>query len=245
MGYTAVGMSGLDLPKYNDMSKTGTVESPFISLNVADANQAQVCLPYQEVKIGAYNIGITAITGKDFNSGLNVIEWRDAISSHITSLKSKFDFIILLSDLSIKENKIIANSFPEIQVIISNDPKINNLSPSMVNRTIITQTKPLGQFLGVLKINLSPEITWKSNYFSLNNLYVKNATIKHKIAKLEKQGNAPGEVVVLKDELKEIPGQIKALKKQLPKQAGSSFSVEFIPITTEFLEDAVIQNIVK
>ncbi|MGL1932485.1 MAG: hypothetical protein OCC45_12125 [Desulfotalea sp.] len=231
------------MPKYKQLAKGETLSAPFISLNTHEATKGQLCLPYQALKVGNYNIGIIALTDST-KSKVKILKWRTTMQNQMAKLEKKFDFIILLSNLSTKDNKIIANSFPSIQVIIGSDPKIKNLSPSIVGKTIITQTGTLGQYLGVMDITLSPEIKWKANYFSINNLYVKQAINNKKIVKLEKQGNAPGEVSILRNELKGIPGKIKDLKKRLPKQKGSSFTMKFVPITSSVMEDAVIKQIV-
>ncbi|CAG36908.1 hypothetical protein [Desulfotalea psychrophila] len=138
----------------------------------------------------------------------------------------------------------IAKFYPGINVIISSDPKINNLSPSLVGKTLITQTKTMGQYLGVLDITLSPKITWKSNYFALNNLERKKQINAHKIKSMQKQGGSQAELGLLQEEQAGIPAQMKKLQQRLKQQKGSSYQVEFVPVSEMLFEDSVVKAII-
>lgn len=250
MNYTAIGVGNYDLAANYFNSEVSAEEMlPFVSVNVFNNLGETRFAPYTSVMAGSYKIGISSVT--DTSKGKNTLyasDWREALKTQIPQMKRQFDFIIMLSSLTTKQNKEIASIYPQINLIINADKNIKNLSPSLIGTTLITQTNTLGQYLGVLDIELASSPVWKRNYFILNNLQRKKYSLPKQIKKLKKQKGSAEKTSALnklKKEQADLPLKIKMLKKELVSQKGSSFSVEFIPITRSLLKDPVIEGMIK
>ncbi|WP_156792280.1 hypothetical protein [Desulfotalea psychrophila] len=76
-------------------------QMPFISLNIVGDGEKTFFTPYTTVKAGNLNIGITALSKKTKGKDrLLVDSWRAVLKKQLPLMKKKFDFIILLSELS-------------------------------------------------------------------------------------------------------------------------------------------------
>lgn len=137
--------------------------SPFISANLADKNNNLYFPPYTIVSFDDRKIGIVGLSGSNFisNDPILTLNWRDALPDHLENLKQQCDFILLLSTMSKKDNELVAQRFPEINLIISSISSNGNLRPKRVNKTLITQTHSRGKYLGILNLTWSDEREWK------------------------------------------------------------------------------------
>ena len=250
MGYDAISVGNLDLAaKYHNSDSSAKQRAPFISANAVDKNGERPFLPYTTVDAGSYKIGITSITAATKGkSEYKTISWEKGLKETLPQMKKSCDFIIVLSNLPTRDNRTIANNYPEINVIISADDKIANLSASLIGSTLITQTGTLGQYIGVLDLELAPNKKWKKGYYTINSLKRKQHSILRKINKL-KNDKSGGDNTVRIAELKklhsEVPMKISQAEKNLVNQTGSSFAVEFVPVETTIEKDPAIESILR
>ena len=250
MHYTGIGVGNYDFAADYFKSNTSTDHSPFISANVMDNVDTPKLLPYTSITAGSYKIGISSVA--DMSSGKialpNTLSWRDALKNQIPRMARQFDFIVILSSLSTQQNREIAAIYPQINLIISADKNIGNLSPSLIATTLITQTSTLGQYLGILDIELAPSLAWKKNYFAIHDLQRSKYTLSKKIRKLRKEKRSDERTAALnkiKKEKADLPEKMKMLREGLMGQNGSSFSVQFVPIPASLAKDPVIEAIIK
>lgn len=228
MGYTALNVGPYDLAAHEEKLRGKIDQSMFVSLNLLDNKGDFLFTPYKIVRVGTKDIAIIGLTGTTpISSPYASSSWRDALNKNLVKIKKESDFIILLSSLTTAENRRIAQDFTDIEVIVNADPKINNLSPSIINKTVLTQTKTLGQYLGVLDLSIDKKSAWKENYYHINNLKVKKQVLAQQI-KTEKNKKNRAQ---LQAELATIPTQIETLTKNLATQQGVGFAVEFVPVT--------------
>lgn len=250
MNYAAIGVGNYDLAAdYFNADLPSQQYLPFVSANTIDATGKARFLPYTSVQAGSYKIGITSLTGPaEGKTILRSTHWKAALKKQLPEMKKQFDFIILLSSLSTKENKEIASRFPQINVIINADKEIENLSPSLIGKTLITQTNTLGQYLGVLDIQISPTLLWKKNYFALNDLKRREYAISKEMEDTRNEKSSSDKVAklnLLTKEQEELPLKLEELQKELVTQQGSSFSFDFLPITSSLFKDPVIEAILQ
>ncbi len=250
MKYDAIGVGNLDLSAgYHKDEKSPSQRLPFVSLNTVDSKGDNPFLPYNVIQAGSYKVGITSIAAPTKGKmKYTTISWKKALNKQLPLMKEEVDFIVLLSNLTTKENRKIAKDYPGVNVIVSADDKIGNLSPSLIGRTLITQTGTLGQYIGVLDIEIDPNKKWKKNYFKINSLKRKQHSIPRSINKLKNSQSGTENAVRLSElqkELAELPNQIKKAEKELATQQGSSFKVEFVPIEITIDKDPAIEAILR
>lgn len=250
MKYDAIGVGNLDLSaSYHKDNMSGSERLPFISLNTVDSQGVNPFQPFNIIQAGSYKVGITSIAAPTKGKmKYTSTPWTKALAKQLPVLKEKTDFIIVLSNLTTKENRKIAKDFPGINIIISADENLGNLSASLIGRTLITQTGTLGQYIGVLDIEIAPNKKWKKNYFKINSLKRKQHSIPRSINKLKTSQTGTENAVrisELEKELADLPNQIKKAEKELDAQQGSSFKVEFMPIETTIEKDPAIEAILK
>ena len=162
MGYDAVGVTKDDLIAGLAFFQ-GIVEAssfPWLSANLVDSNtKKSLFTPSVVVTKGRLNLGILALTSaalpKEFSKSNQVycLPWQEVLPSLLVELKPKSDIIILLSNLSVRENNEISESFPEINIIIQAGIVSTNMAPTLFNNTLIGQTAKQGKQIGIMEIN--------------------------------------------------------------------------------------------
>lgn len=250
MKYDAIGVGHLDLSSdYHKDNVSSSGRLPFISLNTVDSTGINPFKPYNIIQAGSYKVAITSISATTKGKmKYQSTSWKKALKKQLPELKNNADFVIVLSGLSTQENRKIAKDFPGVNVIISADENLGNLSASMIGRTLITQTGTLGQYIGVLDIEIDSNKTWKKNYFKINSLKRKQHSIPRNINKLKNDQSGTENAVrisELRNELADLPNQIKKAEKELKTQKGSSFKVEFVPIEITTEKDKAIEAILR
>ncbi len=170
MGFSAIGIASMDLSMGIDYLKKVQKEFdfPWVSLNlVSTSDNNPIFSPYLHQKINGINIGILGLTGQNSITGVNsnekfkILPWKDTLPTILNKNKKEFDLIILLSSFSLKVNKEIAKTHPEIHLLVQSGHQKNNIQPIIVNNTLITQTASMGKYLGVMDIKWNKSNKWE------------------------------------------------------------------------------------
>ncbi|GAE92870.1 5'-nucleotidase family protein in cluster with NagD-like phosphatase [Gracilibacillus boraciitolerans JCM 21714] len=77
----------------------------------------------------------------------------DYLSRHITELKKDADVVILLSHLGLNEDQIIAEKYPEIDIIIGGHTHHLFKNGEFINDTLLTAAGKHGKFVGEIHID--------------------------------------------------------------------------------------------
>jgi 2',3'-cyclic-nucleotide 2'-phosphodiesterase (5'-nucleotidase family) len=155
MGYDAVAVGPLDLAAGTDFLKQqGGSHFPWISSNLLNADDSPVFRPFIIKKTGQSRTGIIGLTGKTASlpANLHTGDWHTILPAQLQIVSQQCDHIILLSNLSTNDNDEIALHYPNLHIIISVDPQLNNPSMTVNNNTLITQTAQQGKYLGRLDV---------------------------------------------------------------------------------------------
>ena len=169
IGYDAVGVSKYDLSAGLNFLINLSKQSKFswLSANLVRKSdskpifKAKVILHVNKLRIGV--AGLTNMAAQSMLSaadGVVVLPWRDILPPLLKELKPQTDMIILLSNLSPKENRQIAEEFNDIHLIIQAGQTGNGLPPKSLNNTLICQTAKQGKYIGILDINWSRSKEW-------------------------------------------------------------------------------------
>lgn len=160
MGGTLAGVGSRDLAAGLDFLRKQHSPPAFtwLSLNVVDPVSGKpLFTPVLFKQAGTLKIAILALTDHNLASqqgnGFKVVAWRDVLPRALTALQGKADFILLLSNYSVIENKVIAETCHDLDLILQSGHVAGNMQPFQIAQTLIAQTDTKGKYLGVLDIN--------------------------------------------------------------------------------------------
>jgi len=117
-------------------------------------------------QVGSLSIGIIGLTDYDGtirfeeNEDALFLPWQIVLPELVAALTIKCDLIILLSNNGPNQNREIAESFPDIHVIIQSTPRSRNTAPHLNNNSLIVQTGKQGKYLGWMLVNWQKSKTW-------------------------------------------------------------------------------------
>ncbi|MBN2423855.1 MAG: metallophosphoesterase [Calditrichaceae bacterium] len=87
--------------------------------------------------------------------GIKVTDPVQALKTALPDIVNKADFIILLSHSGIEEDRLLAEKFKDIDLIIGAHSQVKILHPEKVNQTYIVQTDGNGHYLGRIELKFS------------------------------------------------------------------------------------------
>ena len=169
MRFDAVAVGSIDLVGGLDflLNLSRLAAFPWLSANlVRRKDSSPLFRPYTIINRGDLTIGIIGITGDNarLRRGLddNVVirPWRRVLPETVAGLKDKCDMVILLSNYSLAENRAIADTVANIQLILQSSPSPANLVPTVMKNTLICRTGKQGKYLGWLRINRQKSGQW-------------------------------------------------------------------------------------
>ncbi len=138
---------------------------PWISANIVDKQGQLVFSPHIIKQIGSVSIGIIGLTGPHNIQipSYTITDWKTALTSQLSDIKDKCDFIIVLSNLVSSANKEISELYPSVHLVITADKKRGNVPIHQLNNTLFTQVFSRGKYLGKLDFQWSPLSIWKNS----------------------------------------------------------------------------------
>ncbi len=117
-------------------------------------------------RVGSLSVGIIGLTGHDGsmrfgeNEDAVLLPWQEVLPDIVSDLAPRCDLLILLSNNVMNQNKEIAESFPDIHIIIQSTPRSGNSVPQLKNKSLIAQTGKQGKYLGWMLIDWQKSRTW-------------------------------------------------------------------------------------
>ena len=161
MGYQAVGIARQDLGGGLDFLRKIQKESnfPWLSANLVNkSDHTPIFTAATLIKHHDLNVAILGLTGNGIDDTLLspenhalIMPWPQVLPDLVSKFAKQADFMILLSNQPLAENKKIARSFPQIHLIIQAGVGTSNLAPQLINNTLIAQTEKQGKHIGLLK----------------------------------------------------------------------------------------------
>ncbi|MDG4476477.1 UshA-like (seleno)protein [Desulfobacterales bacterium RS19-109] len=161
MSFAAVGVARQDLAAGLAflLSLQQKSDFPWLSANLVSRSQAKPYFkPHLVLRKGGIRIGVIGLTGPGPDAILPqkdnavILPWDDVLPKEIAVLKGQTDMLVLLSNLPAPINRKIAETHPEIQLIVQAGTGSGNLVPERVNNTLITQVEQQGKSIGILEV---------------------------------------------------------------------------------------------
>lgn len=224
LGYAGVGVGPSDMAAGIDFLRESIKgKFPWISANILDHNGKPLFQQWREKTVGDIEIVITALTATPQNVSTDIqVLSADKILPDILAqihTKKKPPFIILLSTLSHDENRRIAEHYPDINLIIGADTHKENISPLLLNNTLITQTGRQGKYQGLLEIIFGNQRHWGTDSNKqLADLQNKRGSLNWQLRRLEKKAkNAESD-----EKYKSTLNRLKKNKEELGREIDSA-----------------------
>lgn len=161
MSFAAVGVARQDLAAGLPflLSLQHKSDFPWLSANLVNRTHGKPYFkPHTLLSMAGVNIGVIGLTGQGPESLLPekdnavILPWEDVLPKEISQLKGRVDLLILLSNLPSSTNKKIAETHPEIHLILQGGSTSGNLVPERINNTLITQVEQQGKSIGILEV---------------------------------------------------------------------------------------------
>lgn len=245
MGYTAMAVGPLDLTGGIEYLRESVLKgSPWISANIMTSDNEPFFPPWIIQQTAKGKIGIIGITSykAQLPEGFTATTWQDALPAHIKKLSGTCDFILLLSNLDDEQNANIAAQYPQLHLIISANKRSGNKPPELFNNTIITQTHTKGKYLGILKIDWSPELKiWENTDQNISTIIVKlEHDLQNQIEDLSRdiEGNKTA-ITMMTDQKKHLA----AFSANSNQQLTSTFSYRFRALSSKITENSEISSL--
>jgi len=137
----------------------------WLSLNLVDPKtNAPLFAPVTWRRVNGLTIAVLALTDHtavtDQAGDIRAIAWQESLKAALATVQGKADFILLLSNYSLTENKAMARTHDAIDLILQSGHATGNMTPLLVNKTVIAQTEIRGKYLGVLDIDWNGHGRW-------------------------------------------------------------------------------------
>ena len=137
----------------------------WLSLNIVDpATRKPLFTPVVRQEVGGLKIAVLAVTDHEAlqnkTGDFQVAPWRETLHSALEGLRAQVDFILLLSNYGLAENQDIARTCTDIDLILQAGHAVGNMSPLLINQTLIAQAETRGKYLGVLDIDWNGHGRW-------------------------------------------------------------------------------------
>lgn len=186
---------------------------PFLSANILYRKTGQpVFTPFIIKKTGTKKIGIIGLCGK-FSSPPPEIIIADPLQTAqkwVAFLAGKCDYIIVLSTLDLKNNRLLAEQVQNISLIITSAPEAAVAAPVRTNKTWIVWTVIRGQYLG--KLEALPQkgmgLKLESRHIALDGSAGEDPEIKEVVRSYKNALTAMNKQLFFKSALKAKDGRV-------------------------------------
>ncbi len=153
----------------NDLS---LARFPIINANIFDLRKGRSFLPPYLVKTyGKVKVGIIGLIAPDLPIlvktedivGLQMLNHAQVVRKYVSELKKEnVDLIVVLSHIGVDVDRALADSVPEVNVIVGGHSHTALFKPIKRNRTVICQAGAQGRWLG--KLDLVVDLSGDSVY---------------------------------------------------------------------------------
>ena len=265
MGYDAVGISTYDLAGGLDFFKKMEALSTFswLSANlVAKDTEHSIFKPQIILQKGGMTIGVIGLTGENAarilaDENVKILNWQEVLPKLVEKLAIQCDMVVLLSNLSGAQNRKISKTVPGINILIQAGIQTSNLTPTMMNQTLVCQTSKQGKYLGELTINWNKAGKWGTD--DGDNLLQQKRKLDRlnwHIRRIESQGD-PGEIDKSKPGIlqsyQNLVNRRKTLENSITKldnidrqeELSSTFQNQFIAMKTSLPDQPEVLKIVN
>lgn len=126
---------------------------PFINASLRDAQGEYLFNPSTVVDVEGLKVGIIGLSPEGKSKEWMAPNPEQALKLALSGIAGKANLLVVLSQLSSRENEKLAEKHPEIQIVVGSDPKTSLFDPYFVNggKTIVLDPHVFGYRLGKME----------------------------------------------------------------------------------------------
>jgi 2',3'-cyclic-nucleotide 2'-phosphodiesterase (5'-nucleotidase family) len=167
MGYDAMAVGGLDLTLGVEALRAVADGAAFsvLSANLVERETGRpVFAPYIVVHRGDVRVGVIGLTENDALEGVpdgeayEVLLYDATLSAYLADVTAQSDVVVLLSHVGLYDDKLLAERFDAIDVIVGGRNARRMVAPEIIGETIIVQLGARGEELGLLQLALDDKM---------------------------------------------------------------------------------------
>jgi len=165
LGYDAMTVAEQDLQLGLDTvwEREEEADFPFLSANLvlADTNEL-LFAPYTIVERGGRKVGILGLTGSEQPMPLELFDGHvvdllnplEAASQYVAEMSGETDIIVVLSNLGLDTDELLAEELPGIDLIVGGLTRKLLVEPRHVGETVIVQAGYRGEWIGWVTLDI-------------------------------------------------------------------------------------------
>ncbi|MFV0438179.1 MAG: hypothetical protein ACK5PS_12430 [Desulfopila sp.] len=237
LGYDAMAVGPYDLANgvefLHQLARHGI---PWVSANLLTPEGEALLTPWVVRQRGPYRIGILALTAAESGPGYRIAPWQEVLPRHLDTLFSRgADFLVLLSNLDQASNTVIAERYPQINLIVSADPMAGNMVPRIHRNTLFSQSHSLGKYLGILHIKWTEVGLWQET------IQQRDPAVTQLLNAYRLAGERPGLTADEAARLRQQEGRLERVETTT-SPSGGTFTFTFLPLSAHVADDVLVQR---
>jgi hypothetical protein len=151
------------------------VHAPFVSTNVRDARGEPIAVGHRIVERGSARVAILGVLSPKFvAAGLKIDDPAEAVLRLVSTLKGKYDVLLVLAYLPEDELEALASRIPEADLVVGG-PTRQSIAPRRSGPTVWGATTNKGKFLVHLERSAKGSV-WDGKIIELDTAYEDDAT---------------------------------------------------------------------
>ena len=227
----------------------------WLSMNLVDKKgNKPVFTPWLLTKTAGLSVAVLGLTDEKIQLTLAdqknyaLLSPEQTLPKVLAQVRDKADMIILLSSGPETVNKKIAETYPEINLLLRSGPGAATAYPVMVNQTVFAQTGPRGKTLGLLRIVWTEAGKWDQQDLSairmeqsrLDRIILQMRRFQEKHENWDLSRDKDWQQLLADKQAAADKISTMLRQQKPPDKHLSRFTARFIPLESELPEDPAV-----
>ena len=261
MGAAAVNVGDMDLLLGVDFLRREAAGLPLISANLLDAaSKTPLFPPFVIREIAGVRIAFFGLLTNEFlpesapimqgahGERMRIQDPQEAARETVRKLSGRADLVILLSDLGLSKDQMLAKSVPGIHFILGGHEGRYLRWPQQVGNTYIFQSAKKGMYIGTLRLTLENLRSPFKDEGEVNQINSQIEGLNYRLRGLEKaRTRQPDRKAQIDQSIAQINKQLMDLEEKIRQvrasaTKGNRFLYNLEQLGTDFPEDEKVQR---
>ena len=217
---------------------------PVIGTNLIDQSGSKIALKRVMIKkVGSHKLAILGLVNPDYYLGVKGIVVQDPFDTarkQVEKLKTRSDFIVVISHLGFDNDLKLARQIKGIDIIFTSHDRRYFFQPRIEGKTMIVGAGSLGKYMAVLDLRLKKKGQGFLNYYSSRKY--RDALLMHKID-LQKITSRRKNQSVYSEETAALKAKIRSLQGEVDRYVNSNcFRFDFLQLGDNLKDDPTVKT---
>jgi 2',3'-cyclic-nucleotide 2'-phosphodiesterase (5'-nucleotidase family) len=261
MGAAALNVGDMDLLFGVDFLRREAAGLPLVSANLLDAaSKAPLFPPFVIREIAGVRIAFFGLLTNEFlpesapvmqgahGEKLRIQDPQESARETVQKLSGRADLVILLSDLGLSKDQMLAKSVPGIHFILGGHEGRYLRWPQQVGNTYIFQSAKKGMYMGTLRLTLENLRSPFQDEGQIDQINAQIEGLGYRLRGLEKaRTRQPDRKAQIDQSIAQINRQLMALEEKnrqvrASSTKGNRFLYNLVQLGTTFPEDPEVKR---